>query len=136
MPIEKAFLVSKSVNYANDFLIIIIHSHYASVPNASRLQSSSNYYMNLFLRARQSSVRARKGQHIVSKSCCPMCLAHLVGDIELPRCHGFLLETNQQSPFIVENESASANQQGILERLGQLTIATHVQETLNQLQSP
>jgi hypothetical protein len=43
--------------------------------------------------------------------------------------HGLLLETIQHSLFVVDNESASANQQGILERLGQLTIATHVQGT-------
>jgi hypothetical protein len=38
---RKEFVPTKSVNYANDFLIIIIHSHHASVPNASRSHSSS-----------------------------------------------------------------------------------------------
>jgi hypothetical protein len=56
-------------------------------------------------------------------------LAHLVGDIESPRIP---IGNKSTVSFCrtVEYESASANQQGILERLGQLTIATHVQNTL------
>jgi hypothetical protein len=47
-------------------------------------------------------------------------------DIELPHCHGFLLKTFHRRKRIGMSEPA----RHVLERLGQLTIATHVQKTL------
>jgi hypothetical protein len=63
----------------------------------TRALPTRNYAVNLFLGARQSSVRVQEERHEVSEDCCPMRLCtvgQLNWSVRSSR-HGFLLETNQ-----------------------------------------